>query len=42
MKGQLIVDRSFPFKGTHDSVGVSVITDLGYSVFDNVRVDVLK
>jgi hypothetical protein len=42
MKGQLVVDRSFPFRATHGSVGVSVITDLGYSVFDNVRVDVLK
>jgi hypothetical protein len=42
MKGQLVVDGLFPFRATRGAVGVSVITDLGYSVFDNVRVDVLR
>ena len=41
-KGQLVLDGLFPFRMTPGSVGVSVITDLGYSVFDNVRVDVLR
>jgi hypothetical protein len=42
MKGRLVVDRVFPFQATRGSTGVAVITDLGYSVFDNVRVDVLR
>jgi hypothetical protein len=42
MKGQLVLDGSFPFRATRGSVGLSVITDLGYSVFDNVRVNVLR
>jgi hypothetical protein len=41
-KGQLVLDGLFPFRVTQGSVGVGVITDLGYSVFDNVRVDVLR
>jgi hypothetical protein len=42
MKGQLVLDGLFPFRVTRGSVGVGLIPDLGYSIFDNVRVDVLK
>jgi hypothetical protein len=42
MKGRLVVDRVFPLQATRGSTGLAVITDLGYTVFDNVRVDVLR
>lgn len=42
MKGQLVLDSLFPFRVTRGSVGVGLIPDLGYSIFDNVRVQVLK
>jgi hypothetical protein len=42
MNGRSIVDGEFPFTVRRGKVGMTVITDLGYAVFDNVRVDVLR
>jgi hypothetical protein len=41
-KQQLVLDRVLPFQARHGGVGLAVITDHGVSVFDNVRVKVLK
>jgi hypothetical protein len=42
VNGRQVLDGLFPFRTARGAVGMSVITDLGYSVFDNVRVDVLR
>jgi hypothetical protein len=42
VNGRSLVDGEYPFRVTAGRVGVAVISDLGYSVFDNVRVEVLR
>lgn len=42
VNGSPLVDGEYPVRITAGRVGVAVISDLGYSVFDNVRVDVLR
>lgn len=42
VNGRSILDGEFPFFMRQGAVGMTVITDLGYAVFDNVRVDVLR
>ena len=42
VNGSSLVDAEFPVRTTAGSVGMVVITELGYSVFDNVHVEVLR